>query len=102
MPEHLFIPKKGKPRLVKTDVILDGGKVSIYAGTSVLEALKIVSMDLDIYKGVRLSQLLTALYVQGLKNGRREIFDKLDALKDSSQHRIPGRPKKPKKRVKKK
>jgi hypothetical protein len=94
---------KGKPRSVKTIVELpDGEQVSIYAGPSILEALQIVSMDMDLYKGVRLSQLLGALYRQGKKNGRAEAFDMVDAVRETLPHRNPGQPRKKKKQGKKK
>ena len=102
MPEHLFSPGKGKPRLVKTEVMLDTGRVAIYAGKAVLEALQIVSMDMDLYKGVRLSQLLTALYTQGLKDGRRHAVETFHAASETLSYRNPGQPKKKKKLKKKK
>ena len=98
-PQH---PAKKKPRLVKTVIPLDNGKVAIYAGKAVLEALQIVSMDMDLYKGVRLSQLLTALYAQGLKDGRREVNDKFGEMMGTLSHQNPGRPRKKKKPAKKK
>jgi hypothetical protein len=42
-------------------------------------------------------QVLEAAYEQGLRNGRREVFDEFDRMKQRPElkHRNPGRPTKP-------
>jgi hypothetical protein len=86
-----------KPRTVRTNITLLDTSVAVYAGTKVSEALKEVTFDMDIYKGVRLSQVMDALYQQGKKDGARDVFDRVDAVKKEVKHRNPGQPKKPKK-----
>ena len=103
MPENLFSPGKGKPRLVKTTVELPGNeKVAIYAGKAVLEALRIVLSDVTLYNGIRLSQLMGALYEQGKKDGRREVNDRFGEMMGTLSHQNPGRPRKKQKPKKKK
>lgn len=90
------IPKK--PRNFKILVPLSKGRVvSVYAGKKVADALTEISEDMNLYKGVRLVQVLEAVYDQALKNGRKEVFDMVDAQKGVLLHRNPGQPKKLKK-----
>ena len=80
------IPLKGKK------------KVKVYASPKVGDALREVTKDIDLYHGVRLTEVLEAIYAQGKKDGARETFDTLDrGLADAKKaipHRTPGRPKK--------
>lgn len=95
-------PQK-KPRYVLTTLPLMGNKkISVYAGKQIREALLEVSSTMTIYKGVRLSQLLEAFYLQGKKDGARSVFDKVDGLKALISHRNPGAPRKKKKRAERK
>jgi hypothetical protein len=87
-----------KPRYVLTVLPLAGNKkISVYAGRQIREALLEVSSRMTIYKGVRLSQLLEAFYIQGKKDGARSVFDKVDGLKGQISHRNPGAPAKKRK-----
>lgn len=86
-----------KPRTIRTNITLLDTSVAVYAGTKVAEALKEVTFDMDIYKGVRLSQVMDALYQQGKKDGARDVFDGVEEMKKKIKHRNPGQPKKPKK-----
>jgi len=84
-----------------TKVPLKGKKVAkVYASPKVGEALKEVLEDMTLYKGVRLSQVLDAIYAQGKKDGARDAFDELDRkvadVKKAIPHRTPGRPRKKK------
>lgn len=84
-----------------TTVLLKGRKaVKIYASPKVGDALREISKDMTLYEGVRLSQVLDAVYAQGKKDGAREVFEGLDrSLADVKRvipHRTPGRPKKKK------
>ncbi|MFJ4038188.1 hypothetical protein ACIPVB_08870 [Microbacterium sp. NPDC090007] len=74
------------------------GKVPVYAGVRVGRALDEVTEDMDLYHGVRLSQVMEAVYEQGRRDGRSEVFD---AFTESSEeiakrkelaHRKPGKP----------
>jgi hypothetical protein len=84
-----------------TAVPLKGKKVAkVYASPKVGEALREVSEDMTLYKGVRLSEVLDAVYAQGKKDGARETFGGVDRsladVKKAIPHRTPGRPKKKK------
>src|SRR5690349_620804 len=97
----------------RTKVTLySGEEVTIYAGSRVQAALAEVSEDMNLYKGVRLSQLLEAVYEQGKKDGARAAFEVVtNGIADAQKqipHRKPGRPRKsatakksPKKRARK-
>jgi hypothetical protein len=70
------------------------GGVTVYAGARVADALNEVTEDMTLYKGVRLAQVLEAFYEQGLRDGRRQVFDVIEKAKQlpTLKHRNPGRP----------
>lgn len=72
------------------------GKIPVYAGVKVGRALEEVTEDMDLYHGVRLSQVMEAIYEQGRRDGRAQVFDAADELKKRPDlpHRTPGRPRK--------
>jgi hypothetical protein len=74
------------------------GKVRVYAGVRVGRALDEVTEEMTLYQGVRLSQVLEAVYEQGRRDGRREVFDALGEVQGRKElaHRTPGRPRKAK------
>lgn len=88
--------KKG-PRAIPVELPTHG-EVTIYGNAGVANALEELETDLDVYQGVRLGQLLEAAYEQGEKNGRRQVFENMDDLKEKPElkHRNPGRPPKKK------
>ena len=51
---------------------------------------------MDLYQGVKLGQVLNAVYEQGMKDGRREIIDEMERIKKSVNYLPPGRPRKKK------
>jgi hypothetical protein len=76
------------------------GTIPVYAGVKVGNALEEVQEDMSLYKGVRLAQLLEAVYRQGLIDGRAQVFNRFEeqfesAAKDKElNHKNPGRPRK--------
>jgi hypothetical protein len=68
--------------------------VKVYAGARVADALEELTADMTLYDGVRFAQVAKALYEQGLDDGRRQVFEELDKLKERPElkHRNPGRP----------
>lgn len=66
------------------------------------EAFEIVSKDMTLYAGVRLTQLMEAIYEQGKKDGRRHAVETIHAASETLSYRNPGQPKKKKKLKKKK
>jgi hypothetical protein len=86
-----------KPRCVRTDIIISSKQtISVYAGVRVGTALQEVTADMDLYKGVRLVQLLEAVYQQGTKDGARNVRDSFDKMMGKIPHKNPGQPKKKK------
>ena len=86
--------KPKKPRVVKTLVPLPKGSVPVYFGTRIAQALEEVTVDLTLYKGVRLGELLQAVYEQGKKDGARQVKDSFDHMMKQIPHKNPGQPKK--------
>lgn len=80
---------------------LPKGEVTVYANARVADAIQELTADMTMYHGVRLAQVIEAAYEQGLRDGRRQVFDEFDRLKQRPElkHRNPGRPTKGKKRV---
>jgi hypothetical protein len=83
-----------KPRIIRTDIKLLNRTISVYAGTRVAEAFREITFDMNIYEGVRLSQLLDAIYQQGKKDGAHEVYENFRDMMDSIPHRDPDQPKK--------
>jgi hypothetical protein len=83
-----------------TLVPLKSEDVKVYASPRVAAALAEVKNSLDLYHGVRLSQLLEAVYVQGRKDGASAAFEAIDAgvlqAQKAVKHKKPGRPRKKK------
>jgi len=73
-------------------------EISVYASPTIGRALEDILAKNDLYDGVRVIQVLEAVYTQGRKDGARETFEELDkglaASKKSILHRNPGRPRK--------
>lgn len=87
-----------KPRYQKIDVALPSAAITLYAGSKVRSALEEVVADMTLYKGVRLAEVMGAIYQQGLKDGRREIIEKIEGIKTGVNYLPPGRPKKKRRR----
>jgi hypothetical protein len=73
------------------------GETSVYTSARVADALQEVTADMTLYEGVRLLQIMEAVYLQGKKDGARDAFEQIDislsAIKNALPHRRPGRPK---------
>jgi hypothetical protein len=71
---------------------------SVYTGPKTAGALKTMIAKSSLYDGVKLAQILEAVYVQGKKDGAREAFEQLDASVTAAKrvipHQKPGRPRK--------
>ncbi len=76
---------------------LKRGEVAVRASPRTADALEEIGARMSVYEGVRLIQVMEAVYEQGRKDGAREVFDQLDtgltAVKKQIPHRTPGRPK---------
>lgn len=75
-----------------------GAQIKVYASPRVHDALVEVTDKITLYKGVRLRQVLEAVYIQGKKDGARAAFEALQKGLSQAEklvpHRPPGRPKK--------
>lgn len=83
-----------KPRYVKTMVPLPNDEVAVYFGKHVADALHEVTVDMPLYKGVKLGQLLQAMYEQGRKDGARHVQESFENMMKEIPHKNPGKPKK--------
>ena len=83
----------GKPKYTKFEVDLPNDQsLTLYAGQRVRRALEEVTVDMNLYKGVRLAQVLKVVYEQGLKDGRREVIAEMEQIKKHTKYLNPGRP----------
>lgn len=75
-----------------------GSPVSVYASERIANALKGIEKNMPLYHGVKLHQVLEAVYRQGVKDGRAEVFASIDRtvadVKKVLPYRRPGRPRK--------
>jgi hypothetical protein len=62
------------------------------------DALEHIVKDMSLYDGVKLLDIMEAVYDQGRKDGARAVFEMVEAavsaVKSEIPHRAPGRPKK--------
>jgi len=91
--------KKSKPKYKRTDIELANITVAVYASPRVADALEDVMHDMTLYKGVRLAQVMQAVFETGKKKGRDEVFSSIEGVKRELPDRPPGKPKKKKKEV---
>lgn len=70
------------------------GVVPVYAGVKVAHAFREVTAEMDLYRGVRLSELLEAVYIQGKKDGARSVQESFQEMMLDIPHKNPGQPKK--------
>ena len=83
-------------------VTLQQTEASVYTSPKVAKALEDILADATVYEGVKIAQILEAVYKQGKKDGAREAFEELErgfsAAKKQVRHTNPGRPRKTKSR----
>ncbi len=85
-------PIRRGPRAIP--VPLPAGTVTVYAGARIADALEEITKDMTLYHGVKLAQVVEAVYQQGVRDGRRDVVDAFTELTESKElkHRNPGRP----------
>jgi tartrate dehydratase alpha subunit/fumarate hydratase class I-like protein len=83
--------KAVKVKLVNTDLTL-------YAGSRLIGAVQDIVNKASLYEGVKLAQIMEAVYLQGQKDGARRAFEQIDQnvalAKKIVPHKRPGQPKK--------
>ncbi len=81
----------------RTVIPLKSSSIKVYASPRISEALREVLKDMSVYQGVRFTQILEAVYLQGTKDGARAAFEETDRrlveARRAVPHRTPGRPK---------
>ena len=74
--------------------------IAVYTSPRLATALEEITTDMNLYQGVRFTQILEAVYQQGRKDGAAAVFKEIDkGVKEAQRlipHRRPGRPKKAK------
>jgi len=83
-----------KPKYVKTVVELPHRQLTLYGAQRIKNAFAEVTENMRVYIYTRLQILMQAVYEQGLKDGRREVVESLDAIKVKINYMPPGRPRK--------
>ena len=85
-----------KARYIGVPIPLRKDQITVYASSRIAEAFQQVAMDMTLFKAVKLSQLLEAVYLQGKKDGARSAFETVDThfeqAKKMIPHKNPGRP----------
>jgi sulfate adenylyltransferase subunit 1 (EFTu-like GTPase family) len=85
-------------RTIRLELAKRDKPVPVYTSSRVADALKEIQNDMTLYEGVRLLQVLEAVYEQGHKDGARTAFEELDkglsTIKRLVPHQRPGRPRK--------
>lgn len=68
------------------------GDVAVRTSPKTARALEEISETMPLYEGVRLVQVLEAVYDQGRKDGSREVIEGFERVAATIPHRAPGRP----------
>ncbi|MDO9229457.1 MAG: hypothetical protein Q7U03_07820 [Syntrophales bacterium] len=82
--------KTVKVNLGKTELVL-------YGGRKLVSAIDDIVKKTSLYEGVKLAQIMEAVYLQGKKDGARVAFESIDRsivqVRKDIPHNRPGRPK---------
>jgi hypothetical protein len=83
-------------RTIKLQLARTKAAADVYTSARVADALQEITKDATLYEGVRLAQVMEAVYLQGTKDGARAAFEEIDRnialAKAEIPHRKPGRP----------
>lgn len=89
---------KRNPKYRKVSIELPQRALVIYAGHRVRSALHELTEKMDVYLATRLQLVMQAIYEQGLKDGRKEMIERMEKgfeqIKGDTNYLPPGRPKK--------
>jgi len=85
-------------RTKKNNVTLHKKTVAVYASPKISAAIETIIGEMPLYEGVKIIQVMEALYDQGAKDGARNALESITAkvkeVEKSIPHRNPGKPKK--------
>jgi hypothetical protein len=83
-----------------TTVQLAESSLALRGSQKLVNAVETLTGDMNLYEGVRFSQILEAVYAQGRKDGARAVFEQIDSgvktAKRAIPYKNPGRPRKEK------
>lgn len=83
-----------------TKVMLGNEELTLRGSQKLVGAVDTITEEMSLYNGVKLAQILEAVYVQGRKDGAREAFQQVEggvkAAMKAVPHMNPGRPRKKK------
>ena len=86
-------------RTVSLPVKTAAKPVSIRMSAQRADTMQEIVGEMTLFKGVKLLDIMEAIYVQGRKDGARETFEQIDRnlsqARKAIPHRAPGRPRKP-------
>jgi len=87
-----------KKTYIKNIIPGKNNEIVVYATPRLSAAIKEVTEDMTVFKGVKLYVILEYVYNQGKKDGAREAFEETEKGFREAQknipHKLPGRPKK--------
>ncbi len=69
--------------------------LKLYTSQRVVDAAHELLQHMNVYQYARFRQIVEAVYDHGKKDGAREVFESVDSLKSDIPHRLPGRPRGP-------
>ena len=79
-------------------VVLQNTEASVYTSPRVAKALEDILAQATLFEGVKIAQILEAVYKQGTKDGAAHVFEQVEGglaqARKQIPHKKPGRPKK--------
>jgi hypothetical protein len=81
-------------RTVRLPVKSEPDDVAVRMSARRADALERIVGDMPLYDGIKVLDIMEAVYTQGRKDGARSVFEEIDVVKKAIPHRAPGRPKK--------
>jgi hypothetical protein len=90
-----------KPRRNRTiKIVMQKTEAAVYTSPRIADALEDILAKATLFEGVRIGQILEAVYKQGKKDGAREAIEEWERgllrAKKEINHKNPGRPRKTK------
>lgn len=79
-------------------IVMQKTEAAVYTSPRVADALEDILAKATVFEGVKIAQILEAVYKQGKKDGARQAFDEWERgllkAKKEINHKNPGRPRK--------
>lgn len=81
-------------RTVRLPVKAEEVEVPIRMSARRADALEKIVSDMSVFDGIKLLDIMDAVYNQGRKDGARSVFEEIENVRKIIPHRPPGRPRK--------